>query len=69
MKKQTTIQKLNKRELKTIQGRNIPVVPIGCNSWDLKPDAAGNGIGNIQKTQLAFSLFLYFEPQQLISEI
>ncbi|WES99868.1 bacteriocin [Chryseobacterium arthrosphaerae] len=31
-----SFKKLNKRELKSIQGGNIPVVPIGCNSWDFK---------------------------------
>ncbi|MDN3691926.1 hypothetical protein QWZ06_06495 [Chryseobacterium tructae] len=28
------LKKLRKGELKTIQGGNIPVVPIGCNLWD-----------------------------------
>ena len=35
-KTDNNFKKLNKRELKTIQGGNIPVVPIGCNSWDFK---------------------------------
>ncbi|MGG7436851.1 class IIb bacteriocin, lactobin A/cerein 7B family [Chryseobacterium arthrosphaerae] len=68
-KTDNNFKKLNKRELKTIQGGNIPVVPIAATAGILKPDAAENGIGNIRKTQLVFSLFLYFEPQQLISEI
>ncbi|WP_410494440.1 bacteriocin-like protein [Chryseobacterium sp. CH1] len=30
------LRKLEKRELKTINGGNIPVVPIGCNIWDAR---------------------------------
>ncbi|WP_160139436.1 hypothetical protein [Chryseobacterium sp. c4a] len=28
------LRKLEKKILKTINGGNIPVVPIGCNIWD-----------------------------------
>ncbi|RTZ45992.1 hypothetical protein EJ377_15210 [Chryseobacterium arthrosphaerae] len=57
-KTDNNFKKLNKRELKTIQGRNIPVVPIGCNSWILKPDAAGNGIGTFRKPNLPLVFFI-----------
>lgn len=30
------LRKLEKRELKTINGGNLPVIPIGCNLWDYR---------------------------------
>ncbi|REC59870.1 hypothetical protein DRF65_23440 [Chryseobacterium pennae] len=30
------LRKLEKKDLKTIHGGNIPVVPIGCNNWDAR---------------------------------
>lgn len=32
----SNMKKLKKQELKTINGGDIPVVPIGCNNWDAR---------------------------------
>lgn len=30
------LKKLEKRELKNINGGDIPAIPIGCDRWDFK---------------------------------